>query len=146
MPDLYDTDFYAWTKTQAAALSQGHLGELDLQNLAEEIESLGKRDVRSLRSALEIVLLHLLKWRYQPEMRQTGHSWEDSISEHRHRIELIADDSPSLRRQIPELAERGYPRARREAARQTRLPLDTFPETCPWTLKEVLDEDFYPER
>ena len=143
MPDLYDIDFYAWTQTQAAALAAGHMGELDLANLAEEIESLGKRDRRGLGSALEIVLAHLLKWGYQPERR--GVSWEDSLDEHRNRIADIVADSPSLRRQIPDLLDRGYTRARRAAARQTRLPLATFPESCPWTPEQVLDEDFLPE-
>jgi len=141
---MYDTDFYAWTQTQAAALAAGHLGKLDLANLAEEIQDLGKRDRRGLQSALEIVLIHLLKWRYQPAYRE-GHSWSDSLYEHRRRPGLIVADSPSLRRQIPELIATGYPRARRAATRQTKLPLATFPETCPWAPDQVLDEEFFPE-
>ena len=144
MPDLYDSDFYAWTKEQAQALAAGHLGELDLKNLAEEIESLGKSDRRGLQGALEIVLLHLLKWRYQPERQ--SESWDDSLTEHRRLVALIAEDSPSLRRQIPELMLRGYGRARRAAARQTRLHPATFPDTCPWMPEQVLDDEFFPGR
>lgn len=141
-PDLYDRDFYTWTQMQAAALAAGHLGELDLMNLAEEIESLGKRDRRGLRSAMEIILTHLLKWRYQPAY--STRSWEDSIAEHRRRARLTAEDSSSLRHQLPQLLPLAYGPARREAARQTHLPLATFPEACPWTLEQVLDDDFYP--
>jgi hypothetical protein len=136
MKSDYDTDFYEWTQHQAAALAAGHVSELDLANLAEEIESLGKRDRRGLRNNL--------KWRHQPEMRQMGRSWESSIIEHRDRIELIADDSPSLRRQIPALLTEAYTRARRLAGSETGLPLETFPDTCPWTVEQILDETFWP--
>jgi hypothetical protein len=145
MKSDYDTDFYEWTQHQAAALAAGHVSELDLANLAEEIESLGKRDRRGLRNNLKVLLMHLLKWCYQPEMRQTGHSWESSIIEHRDRIEVISDDSPSLRRQVPAIMTAAYPRARRLASSETGLPLETFPETCPWTAEQILDETFWPE-
>ena len=145
MKSNYDTDFYEWTQHQAAALAAGHVSELDLANLAEEIESLGKRDRRSLRNNLKVLLMHLLKWRYQPEMRQTSRSWESTIIEHRDRIEVISDDSPSLRRQIPAILAGAYPRARRLASSETGLPLETFPGMCPWTVEQILDETFWPE-
>ncbi|ETW92589.1 MAG: hypothetical protein ETSY1_42980 [Candidatus Entotheonella factor] len=145
MPSDYDTDFYEWTQHQAAALAAGHVSELNLANLAEEIESLGKRDRRGLRNNLKVVLMHLLKWRHQPELRQTSRSWESTIIEHRDRIEVILDDSPSLRRQMEALITEAYPRARRLASSETGLALDTFPETCPWTVEEILDEAFWPE-
>jgi hypothetical protein len=145
MQSDYDTDFYEWTQHQAAALAAGHVSELDLANLAEEIESLGKRDRRGLRNNLKVVLMHLLKWRYQPELRQTGPSWESTIIEHRDRIEAILDDSPSLRHQVPAIITKAYPRACRLTSSETALPLEIFPETCPWTAEQVLDETFWPE-
>ncbi|PON16416.1 DUF29 domain-containing protein [Candidatus Entotheonella serta] len=144
MKSNYDTDFYEWTQHQAAALAAGHIAELDLTNLAEEIESLGRRDRRGLRNNLKIVLMHLLKWRYQPEMRQTGQSWENSIIEHRDRIGVIPGDSPSLRCQVEALIAEAYPVARRLARNETGLPMETFLETCPWTADEVLDDGFWP--
>ena len=144
MTSNYDTDFYEWTQHQAAALAAGHVSELDLANLAEEIESLGKRDRRGLGSRLEVVVMHLLKWLYQPEMRETDHSWENTILEQRGSIARILRDSPSLRREVPDMIAEDYHRARRRAQYETGLPLETFPEMCPWTAEQVLDEDFWP--
>lgn len=142
-PD-YDKDFYEWTQNQAAALAAGHVSELDLANLAEEIESLGRRDRRGLGSRLEVLIMHLLKWYYQPKMHETSHSWESTIIEQRGRIADILADSPSLRRQVPDLIDGHYLRARRLARSETRLPLETFPEACPWTDEQVLNETFWP--
>ena len=145
MASEYDTDFFEWTQHQAAALAAGHVSELDLTNLAEEIESLGRRDRRALGSRLEVLVMHLLKWLYQPEMRETSHSWEYAIIEQRGRIADILADSPSLQRQVPGLIDGHYLRARRLARSETRLPLETFPERRPWTAEQVLDETFWPD-
>jgi hypothetical protein len=150
---LYDTDVYAWAQHQAALLreactgprSSGAFAELDLVNLAEEIDSLGINQRHALGSHLRTILLHLLKWRYQPQKRQTGHSWQSSITRVRDEIALRLEASPSLERDIPALLVRRYPAARRLASQQTRLPLATFPITCPWTVEEILDADFWPE-
>ena len=94
----YDTDFYAWTQAQAAALRTKDWQAFDLANLAEEIESLGKRDRRTLESSLKILLLHLLKWTYQSHERgRRGRSWRSSIANARDAIEHVLRDSPSLR-------------------------------------------------
>ena len=142
----YDTDFYTWTQEQAALLREGAVAELDLTNLAEEIESLGKSDRRALRSHLEGLVMRLLKWRYQPSGHETGHSWYSTIREHRNQIDAILEDSPSLRHVAPDLLTRRYASARETARDETRLPLDTFPVTCPWTAEQVLDEHFWPEQ
>lgn len=141
----YDTDFFEWTQHQAAALAAGKASELDWANLAEEIESLGKRDRRELRSRLEILVMHLLKWCYQPERRQTGHSWSSTIWEQRGRIEQILEDSPSLRRLVPDMITQDYQWVRQRTSDETGLLRETFPELCPWTAEEVLDVTFWPE-
>jgi hypothetical protein len=141
----YDHDFFAWTQHQAALLREGVVAELDLVNLAEEVDSLGKSDRRALQSHLEGLVMHLLKWRYQPEGRTTSTSWYGSIREHRARAAGILEDSPSLRRTVPALIAKGYDKARRVASHETGLPLATFPATCPWTAAQVLDDDFWPE-
>jgi hypothetical protein len=145
MANLYDTDFYAWTQTQAAALAAGHVSELDLANLAEEIESLGKSEWRELEDRLEVLLMHLLKWRYQPEMRQTGHSWSSTIYTQRARIARRLRLSPSLRSKVADMVDDVYGDARYLASGETRLPLAVFPEACPWTPEQILDLAFWPE-
>jgi len=141
----YDNDFYAWTQHQAAVLRERAYGKLDIDNLAEEIESLGKRDRRALRSRLEVLVLHLLKWRYQPERRQSGHSWSSTIRTQRRRIDQILEDSPSLRRQVSGWMAVDYPSVRLNASDETGLSLETFPISCPWTAEQVLDETFWPD-
>lgn len=139
--NLYDHDFYAWTQQQAALLREGAWHELDREHLIEEIESLGRSERKELRSLLEGLVLHLLKWRYQPDYQ--GRSWRDSIEENRACIPEALQETPSLGPQLPTLLGECYPRARRKAARQTRLPLATFPAICLWSVEQLLAEDFY---
>jgi hypothetical protein len=142
---LYAEDFYLWTQQQAALLRTGKWQELDYENLAEEIESVGRSEKRELGHRLEVLLMHLLKWQYQPEGRREGHSWEDTIWEQRRQLVALLQDSPSLRHEVaPRLAQH-YPAARRKAHRDTRLPDATFPVMCPWSVEQVLDEEFWPK-
>lgn len=142
-PDLYDTDVYQWTQAQAAALREGKLAALDLVNLAEEVESLGRSQKHAVRSQLLRLLLHLLKWRYEPTRR--GPSWQDSITDARTQITLHFEDSPSLRTLPHEALPQTYRAARRKASLETHLPLETFPDPCPWEVEQVLDDAFFPE-
>ena len=143
---LYAEDFYLWTQQQAALLRTGKWQELDYENLAEEIESMGRSEKRELGNRLEVLLTHLLKWQYQPEGRREGRSWEDTIWEQRRQLVALLQDSPSLRHEIGPRLTQHYPAARRKARRDTRLPDATFPTTCPWRMEQVLDEEFWPER
>jgi hypothetical protein len=139
----YDTDFYAWTQAQAQALRAKDLAGLDLEHLAEEIEALGNEQRHAARGHLRVLLWHLLKWAYQPNHRTPG--WRTSIRNARIEIGDRLDDYPSLRPLVPTLLAAAYPQARRLAADETGLPLAAFPDTCPWALAQVLDEDFWPE-
>ncbi len=141
---LYETDFYAWTQHQAAVLRNNTWSELDTINLAEEVESLGRWDKRELGSRLHALLVHLLKWRYQPEQRDDSHSWYDTIVEQREQIEELLADSPSLRPQVSDFLPLRYARARRRALRDTGLAETVLPEACPWTVEQILDEAFWP--
>jgi hypothetical protein len=142
----YDADFYQWTQAQAAALRAKQWPALDVDHLAEEIESLGASDRRAVRSYLKVLTQHLLKWAYQPQERALrGAGWRGSIRHARQEIELILDDSPSLRRFLPEALLWGYRHGRVEAADETDLPLAAFPETCPWSPEQLMNEDFWPE-
>lgn len=139
---LYDTDFYAWTQRQAALLRAEEFSEVDWNNLIEEIETLGRSDKRELDSRLEVLLMHLLKWRYQTGKR--GKSWRITIDEQRRRLEKLLKESPSLHAQLATFVAEAYPGAIRAATVETGLPADTFPLECPWTPAQVLDEDFWP--
>jgi hypothetical protein len=144
MTDIsYETDFYAWTQQQAQALRAKELAKLDLEHLAEEIESVGASDRRAIRHQLVRLVKHRLKWDHQPTRRTE--SWRDSMSDARLQIELVLADSHSLVGFLPEALAWAYPHARREAAKDTGLPPATFPEACPWSLEQLQDPDFVPE-
>jgi hypothetical protein len=128
MTASYDIDLYAWTQAQAEALRAKQWDILDLANLAEEIESLGNEQEHAVESHLANLLLHLLKMTYQ---RQRRLSWIRSIDNARHEIARRPRRSPSLRPKLTQLLTWAYPDARKDAARETRLPRETFPETCP---------------
>ena len=139
----YEADFFAWTKEQAQLLrARGTLG-LDWDNLAEEIDSMGRRDRRKLESRLRRVLHHLLKWQAQPGLR--GPSWQRTLREQRRQAEKLLKESPSLRPQLAELIEAAYPDALTDALDETGLRPPAFPTACPFTTEQILDPDFLPE-
>ncbi len=140
---LYDTDFYAWTKQQSGLLRAGKLDQSDIINIAEEIEDMGKNLKRELESRLKILFIHLLKWQYQPGHR--GNSWRYSIEEQRAELADHLKDNPSLKSRLPEAMERGYKYAVNGAAGETGLSKATFPEICPWSFDQAMDNEFFPE-
>jgi hypothetical protein len=139
---LYEHDFYAWANEQAALLRAGNLSAADIEHIAEEIESMGKTEKRELVNRLAVLLLHLLKWQYQPERR--GSSWEGTIRVQRRDLADHLDDNPSLKSKLPEAIERAYGNAVILAPGETGLPKATFPATCPWLFKQIMDEEFWP--
>ena len=144
VPSLYDRDFYAWTMEQAEALRSGRDVDLDTENLAEEVECLGKEQFNKLQSHLRIILLHMLKWDFQPARR--SRSWTISIVDHRYDLEDVLSDNPSLRPRLPEAVQRAYRKARLEAADETNLKMATFPVECPYELGEIVSRSFdWPE-
>ncbi len=138
----YDEDFFRWTQEQAQLLRERRFAELDLANLIEEVESVGRSDKREIRSRLEVLLVHLLKWQVQPIARKAG--WTDTIAEQRRRVAYVVRDSPSLK-SFPAFAlADAYLSARFEAARETGLDLSDFPPEPPFTIRQALDPDFLP--
>ncbi|WP_414545431.1 DUF29 domain-containing protein [Nostoc sp. CCY0012] len=140
---LYDQDFYLWLETTAQQLKAGKFAEVDLANLIEEIECMGRSEKRALESNLVMLLMHLLKHKYQPEKRTN--SWLSTIFEHRRRLNKNLQDSPSLKNYFSETFEECYQDARQQAALETDLPLDTFPVKSPFTADECLQQDFLSE-
>ena len=144
MPDnLYEHDGYAWSKREADLLRQRRFGEIDLANVIEEIESVGKSERHRLKSNYRLVIQHLLKWQYQPERR--SRSWTDTIRTQRTNIESNEEDSPSLKADADEIVAAAYRLARKDAADEAGLPVETFPAACPYTLEQLRDRDFLPE-
>jgi hypothetical protein len=139
---LYDQDFYAWSREQAELLRAGKLVQADLEHIAEEIESMGRTEKRELVSRLTILLLHLLKWRHQPEVR--GDSWRLSIANARDEIADLLDDNPSLKAQLASIMASAYRYARRKAAVETGLAEELFPVDCPWAFEQAKDATFWP--
>ncbi|MDZ8185239.1 MAG: DUF29 domain-containing protein [Nostoc sp. ChiSLP02] len=141
--DLYEQDFYLWIQTTAELLKQKNFTQLDLENLIEEIETMGRSEKKALRSNLEVVLMHLLKYQYQPEKRPG--SWQATIREHRKRLREALEESPSLKPYFDEVLGQCYDHARLLAADETELVVATFPEQSPFTSEQVLEPNFLPE-
>jgi len=139
---LYDADFYEWTQEMARRLRGHDTAALDWENIAEEIESMGKRDYQGLFSRMRVLLVHLLKWKYQDDRR--SRSWRGTIAEQRARIELIVRDSPSFRSRIAADMPRAYRLAVIKASLETTIPEEKFPAKCPWTFESALEEPLEP--
>lgn len=136
-------DFSAWIVQTTQLLRERRWQEIDVVRLIEEVEDLGKSERRGISSQLTRLLLHLLKWQYQPQRRSD--SWLDAITDARTQIELAIEDSPSLKSYPAAQLEESYQRARRQAARQTSIEILVFPETCPYVVEQVLADDWLPE-
>ena len=136
----YEGDFYTWSLEQGALMRAGRFEEVDWQNVAEEIESLGRSEFSKLVSFYRLVLLHMLKWDHQPGRRTR--SWVLSIAVHRLHTQDVLKDNPGLKGRRDEALARAYVYARLEAADETGLDLAVFPETCPYSFEEVLDRPF----
>ncbi len=142
VPADYEDDFWAWGLQQAELLRLGRFSELDLPNLIGEVEEMTASVRRALESSYRVLLMHLLKWEYQPERRTR--SWLLTIERERGNIEDFEQDNKSLRNDAPSLAKSAYRRARHEAAKSTGFKKSTFPEDCPYKLSDILKEDWLP--
>ena len=143
MTSLYEADFYAWANQQAALLRGGKLSAADIENIAEEIESMGRSEKRELISRLTVLLLHLLKWQFQPGLR--GNSWRYTIKVQRRDLARHLNDNPSLTAQLPAVLADAYASAVLLAAGETGLPEGIFPVVCPWSHQQIADPDLWPE-
>jgi hypothetical protein len=139
---LYETDFYAWTQAQANLMRQGVWDQLDVANLVEEIESLGKQERRELVNRLGVLLGHLLKWEFQPEQRSK--SWFATIREQRRRIDRLIRQNPSLKTYRLDALTEAYPDGVDLTVRETPLRYRDLPQDCPYTLEQVIDSSFFP--
>jgi len=139
---LYETDFYAWTQRQSLLLRNRQWPKIDLGNVIEEIESLGRQQRQELRSRLAILIGHLLKWEYQDEKR--SRSWFATINVQRLDIDELLSDNPSLKPYLDEALEIAYKKGLMLAVKESGLPSKTFPSTASYSLSVILSEGFYP--
>jgi hypothetical protein len=139
----YNQDFYAWALHNAELIRQGKLLEVDLEHIAEEIESMGKSDKRKLINRLALLIAHLLKWQFQPGRR--GNSWKYTIKEQRIKIKDLLEDSPSLKHELESKLPHAYEQAVVIAVKQTSLEESIFPKQCLYSLEQCFDDGFFPE-
>jgi hypothetical protein len=136
----YEDDLFTWVQEQVALLRAGSLDALDLANIAEELSDVGGAQYDRLESALRVLLMHMLKWDQQPEMRTP--SWFYSIMEQRRRYERLIKKNPGLKSSLDEIRDDIYPIARNWAADETLLPVSEFPDACPYTWDDLLNRPF----
>ncbi len=140
----YERDFYAWTVHNAQLLRAGKLSEADIEHIAEEIESIGKSEKRELINRLAVLIARLLKWQYQPGNR--GNSWKYTIKEQRLRLSRLIGESPSLKYELEMRINEAYEDAFYLALSDTGLDESTFPKTCPFSFKQCLNQQFFPDK
>ena len=134
-PSLYDTDYVAWLEEQVAHLRAGRLAALDVANVAEELEGLMRSERHELENRLEVLILHLLKWDHQPGQR--SNRWRASVAKQRARIRPLLRDSPSLKPWLEEAAREVYSAALEQAAIETSLTEEAFPQTLPYSVEQI---------
>ena len=140
---LYDEDFYQWALENAELVRQGKFSEIDAENIAEELESMGRSQKRELESRLIKLIIHLLKWQYQSERQ--SRSWKGTINAQRMEIERLLKISPSLKPTLSEVVNEAYSYAIRQFEDETGISRKKLPASCPFTSEQVMDEDFWPE-
>lgn len=142
MGTSYEKDVAAWANEQAALLRAGKLSAIDIEHIAEEIEDVGRSEKRELANRMTLLLMHLLKWQYQPGRR--GSSWQRTIKEQRRAIEEHLAETPSLKNSLSD--ERWTRKIWADAVTKAidETGLDVFPETLPWSMPQILNTDFYP--
>ena len=140
---LYETDFNLWIEQTVNQLKNGQIQDLDIENLIEEVQSMGSNDKREIKSRLIVLIMHLLKYKYQPKKKTK--SWISTIITQRNELELVLENSPSLNPFLKENISECYQKARKNASMETKLPLTTFPLECPFTPEQIIDYDYFPD-
>jgi hypothetical protein len=141
----YEADFYGWAMRQADLVRSGQWDQLDLENIAGELEGLARSERRQMRNHLAILLMHLLKWQYQPQLHERhGRSWRLTIEEQRRQLRTVIEENPSLKPQHDKILTDAYGDALIKAERETGLERSVFPSLCPWLLDQIMDDEFWP--
>ena len=139
----YEDDFHGWAMSTAALLREKRYDQVDYNHIIEEIECMGASERRELINRLKQLISHLLKWEYQSALRSK--SWKESIEDPREQIYLLLLDNPGLKSQIRGILDTSYSLAQKKAHKETGLSLKCFPPQCPYTMEELVDEEYLPE-
>ncbi|WP_257291510.1 DUF29 domain-containing protein [Endozoicomonas sp. ONNA1] len=149
--NLYDSDYYSWAYQQAQLIREGKFNKLDIENLIEEIEDMGRSQYRALKSALRELQLHLLKWQMQSakvddlhDMERWYISWLDSIAKQRRRVVEELDENPGLKNKLDEILTTAYQQACKAAATDMKCRIKDFPTECPWTFEQIMTDNWLP--
>jgi uncharacterized protein (DUF3084 family) len=148
--EVYEKDYYTWVARNVELLKKGYFSEVDIEHLIEELEGMARSDKRELESRLIILIAHLLKGQFQLQYLKEqwqgfeGQSWQSTIIEQRTQLESLLDKIPNLKNSFQQMIDQSYPYALKLATKETRLPKETFPKICPYTVEQLLDDDFYP--
>jgi len=140
---IYEQDYYLWLMKNAELIRRGRFSEADAENIAEELECMGRSEKRELTSRLAVLLTHLLKWSFEPEKRTN--SWKYSIVEQRRKVLELLNESPSLCREFERQFDYAYESALIKAAKETGMDTACFPQQCPFSSAQVMDKNFYPD-
>ena len=140
---LYEHDFYGWVNEQARLLKTKQFQDIDIEHLIEEIESMGKSEKRQLKSRLRVLLMHLLKWSFQPSLR--SQSWQITMRNQRRDLAEHLLENPSLKSELDSILTSAYAGALGDAESETGLPESTFPAECPWVFSQIMDHGFLPD-
>ena len=141
--NLHENDLYAWTRQQVQLLKSGQLSALDVSNLIDEVDDMGGSIRNQLESRLEVLLMHLLKWQYQPNYR--GRSWQLTIKEQRRKIERLIRKNPSLQNTLDQTLADAYGDAILAAAKETGMAENIFPQQCPYSIQHIIYSDYLPD-
>lgn len=139
----YNKDFYTWILHNVALIRAGKFSEIDSEHIAEELESMGRSERRELISRLVILMVHLLKWKFQPVKRSK--SWKYTIKEQRIQLVDLLEESPSLINELALKLNHAYEQAIFVAIRETGMDECDFPKKCQFSLEECLDHEFFPD-
>ena len=139
----HEKDVYGWAIHTAQLLREKKMNEVDFDGIIEELEEMGISNKHALISRLSLVISHLLKWQFQPNMR--GHSWTYTIREQRKETKIYLSDNPSLKSKLDEIIAKAYDIAISRAAKETSMNEKDFPVQCPYTFEQIIDDEFYPE-
>lgn len=146
MHPKHDEDFYGWAMANASLLKQGKYQEVDMDKIIEEMETLGRSNKRELISRLGVLIAHLLKWHYQPDMREPSRkSWKGTIERQRIEIDDLLGENPSLKSRIQETMPKAYKYALSILEEETPIDLKLLPDHCPYTFEQLIDETFFPK-